>query len=286
VLLFVDDVFAPHVLADSRTTEVLHAATDRAAGRVRTSDLLHALISSGDLGVRAALALSLTDGAQLQDVLDGIDLYSPARAGGADFDGRRDRFTDEALEALDAFAAELAGQFPADPAVRAGVDLELLAACVVEHLDEQDRRYLPILDAERAAAALREQIRIAVKPLPSLVDRSTGRLRAEEFSSAAWAALELAAERAAELGYDRVLPPHCLLGLIGETEGLAERLIRLQLAPQVGLAKVAASIIDAFRRSDRSRAAALPLSRDAIDETTIDLLRRAQRAAAIRVRCR
>jgi ATP-dependent Clp protease ATP-binding subunit ClpC len=275
-VLFADGVFTPHALADPRATDVLHAATDRAVDEVRTGDLLHAIVSSGEMGIRSALTIALADGSQPQDVLNGIAIYRPADRARADFDGRRERFTEEALRALDAFAADLA----AHPAREVG--LELLAANVLEHLDEQDRKYLPILDARRAARALREQVRLAVEPPPSLIDEMTGRLRSEEFSEASWAALELAADRAAELGYDRILPPHCLLGLLAETEGVAEHLIRRQLSPTVGLVNVVRSVTDAFRLSDRRRDAAAPaLNRDTIGDALLDLLRRAQRTAVV-----
>lgn len=275
-LLFTDGVFAPHALADPRAINVLDAATDRVRDQVQTSDLLHAIIESGDAGVESAISPALAEGAGLQDVLNGIAAYNPG--GGTGIDGRRERFTTSALDALDKFAADLATYAER----QREVGLELLAACVLEHLDPQDRRYLlPILDADRAARALRTQVRTAVQPLPALLDETTGRLRSEEFSEASWAALELATERAADLGYDRILQPHCLLGLLGETEGAAEHLIRLQISPAVGLAKVSASVTDAFRISDRRRDATMALDREAIGEALLNLLQRAQRTAAV-----
>lgn len=282
-LIFEDDLFVPHVVDDPRAVAVLRAAADRAAEKVRTSDLLFAIINGGDVRARSVLSLAMRDGARLRDIVDGIELYSPARQGGSDFSGRREQFTGEALDALDAFDAELADGFAAAPELRRDVGLELLAACTLEHLDEDDRKYLPILDAARAARALREQIRIMCEPPAPLIDETTGRLRSDEFTEAGWAALQLAARRATELGYDQVLPPHCLLGLLGETEGLAEILLRRQLPPQIGLAKVTATLTDAFRRSDRpADTAPLPLTVEAIGDPLVELLRGAQRTAAVR----
>jgi ATP-dependent Clp protease ATP-binding subunit ClpC len=124
-------------------------------------------------------------------------------------------------------------------------------------------------------------VRVRWEELPELFDESSGRLRSEEFTADAWAALEQAAERAAELGYDRLLSPHCLLALLGETEGLAERLLRLQLPPQVGLVKATELISAAFRLSERGRESPPRLHRDESGETLHALLYSARRTAAL-----
>ncbi|MFI0480178.1 AAA family ATPase [Actinomadura sp. 9N215] len=289
-MLFTNGVFTPEEFADRRVTDVLYGATDRAASQVRPSDLLYATIKAGDGAVCSVLTRALVGGAYLQDVLDGIDAYNPGRSAGLDFDGKRERFAPEALEALDLFAAQLSEQGGDGGGGNSGgnggaagaarqVGLELLVACVLEHPDARDRRHLGILDAERAARTLRDQVRITLETPASLVEPS-GRVRSEEFTDGAWAVLERAGEHAARLGYDRVLPPHCLLALLGETEGPAERLIRLQVPPQTGLAKVAATVADAFRISDRPRSLApLPLQRDAMGNALTEMLGRARRSA-------
>ncbi|TDB91406.1 ATP-dependent Clp protease ATP-binding subunit [Actinomadura sp. KC216] len=274
--LFVNGIFAPQAVADPRTTDVLRAAVDRAAGPVRTGDLLHAAIASGDASLLTALGRALSDGAQVRHLLEGIEIYNPGRNGSEadEFGGGRDEFSAECLAALDAFAAEYA-KAPAEETA-----LELLVACVLEHLETRDRQNLVTLDAGAAVAALRAQVRAAGEPLPPLLDEESGRLRSEEFTQDAWSALEEAAEQAAVLGYDRVLPPHCLLALLCETEGLAERLVRLQVPPQVGPAKVAAAVADAFRLVDRPRTAdPLPLDRAGLGEPFLAVLERARRIA-------
>jgi len=278
-LLFANGVLDPEVLTDQRAIAVLYAATDRASSQVRPSDLLHAAIAHGDQGVRSVLGRALTEGAYLQDLLDSIEAYNPGGGPGEVFTGDRHSFTTDALRALEALGAE--PELAEGDGAAGSVGLELLVACVLEHLDAQDRRFLTILDAGRAAQALREQVRISVEPLPPLVDEASGRMRSEEFTEAAWAALEQAGEQAAELGYDRILPPHCLLALLAETEGAAEHLIRLQIPPHVGPAKVADLLADAFRIGQRRDPAALPPHRDVIGEPLADLLSRAQRSAVI-----
>ncbi|WP_242909724.1 AAA family ATPase [Actinomadura terrae] len=276
-----DGVLSPADLADPRVADVLYAATDRAGARVRPSDLLYAAIDSADQGMRSMLARALQDGAYVRDLLESIGAYNPGGSGRGAFGGRREDFSPEALAALDEFVQRL-GALPPEGDHGKRLGLELFVGCVLSHLDDDDRLYLTYLDAERAAAALFEQVRVETEPLPPLLDEASGRVRSEEFTEAAWAALEQSGEQAAELGYDRVLPPHLLLALLAETEGPAEHLMRLQVQPQIGLAKVASSLADAFRIAQRKRgAAALAPSREAFGLPLLDLLGRAQRSAAV-----
>ncbi|WP_149829140.1 AAA family ATPase [Streptomyces tailanensis] len=275
--MFSEGIFTPHALLDERSIDILSAATQRCSGTVRPSDILHAAIDSGDQGVLSVLSLTLAEGAQPRHLLETIAVYNPGSRDGQhfDFDGRRERFAAETLAALDRFAAE----FAEDRDRLRPVCLELLVACVLEQPDPGDRQFLRILDATAAARALRDQVRVSVEPPPPLLD-DTGRLRSEEFSADAWAVLEQAAERAGELGYDRLLPPHCFLALLGETEGLTERLVRLQIPPQLGLAKVAEMLSGAFRLSQHGKDAP-PLHRDGLGEPLLAMLAQAQRAAAV-----
>ncbi|MFD9326785.1 AAA family ATPase [Streptomyces sp. NPDC060065] len=275
--LFSEGIFTPHTLLDERAIDILSAATQRCSGTVRPSDILYAAIDSGDQGVLSVLALTLAEGAQPRHLLETIAVYNPGSQDGQDFDfdGRRERFTPETLTALDGFAAE----FAQDEDRLRPVCLELLIASVLDHPDPGDRQFLRILDTAAAARTLRDQVRVSTEPPPALLD-DTGRLRSEEFSAEAWAVLEQAAERAGELGYDRLLPPHCFLALLGETEGLTERLVRLQIPPQLGLAKVAEMLSGAFRLSQHGKDAP-PLHRDGLGEPLLALLRRAQRAAVV-----
>ncbi|MFF1416694.1 AAA family ATPase [Streptomyces sp. NPDC058280] len=275
--LFSEGIFTPHTLLDERAIDILSAATQRCSGTVRPSDILYTAIDSGDQGVLSVLALTLAEGAQPRHLLETIAVYNPGSQDGQyfDFDGRRERFTAETLAALDRFAAE----FAQDQDRLRPVCLELLIACVLDHPDPGDRQFLRILDTAAAARTLRDQVRVSTEPPPALLD-DTGRLRSEEFSADAWAVLEQAAGRAGELGYDRLLPPHCFLALLGETEGLTERLVRLQIPPQLGLAKVAEMLSGAFRLSQQGKDAP-PLHRDGLGEPLIALLQRAQRAAVV-----
>lgn len=276
-MLFEDEIFNPQSLNDERTIDILLSATERAADQVRPSDILYAAIAGGDRNILSILTVTLAEGARPPDLLDGIDLFNPARPSGPRFDGKRERFTTEARAALDEFDAGVT-KLAADLRRLREIGLELLIACVLSHLDEEERRFLGILDVDRAGRALFERVRISGEPLPPLLDDVSNRLRSEEFSADAWATLENAAERAAELGYDRLLPPHCFLALLGETEGLLEHLIRLQIPPHVGTAKVTEAVTAAFRRSDRTHDP-IPLHRDALGDALLGLLERARRAA-------
>ncbi|MDT0341988.1 AAA family ATPase [Streptomyces litchfieldiae] len=278
-LLFVDGIFTPQRLGDERTVNVLLAATRRCAGVLRPGDILYAAVDSGDRGVLSALALALEDGALPRHLLETIDVYNPGgREGQAfAFTGARSGFAAPTLAALDALAEELA----AGPERLRPVSLELLVAAVLAHPDPGDRQFLGILDFEAAISALRDRVRTAGEPPRALLDEATGRLRSEEFTADAWAVLEQAARRAGDLGYDRLRPPHCFLALLGEPEGLAERLVRLQMPPHLGLPKAAELLAAAFRLSDSGRSAP-PLHRDGLGEALLPLLRGAQRSAGAR----
>jgi len=318
-LLFTDGVLDPQACGDPRIHEILTAAAARAADRLRPGDVLHAVLAGADPAVLAALESALAEGAAPQHLMEAIDVYDPPGSAYG-FDGTPERIAPELLAAFADFDTEYAkfaqyaeSQPQPTPATQPQptpatqpqptpatqpqptpatqtqtqphlqeVTLELLLACVLEHPDEQDRRFLGgVLDLARAAEALRQRVRGRLKELPELYDESSGRLRSEEFTADAWAVLEQAAERAAELGYDRLLPPHCLLALLAETEGLAERLLRLQLPPQVGLVKATEIISAAFRISERGRGTPPRLHRDEAGEALYTLLNVSRRTAAL-----
>jgi ATP-dependent Clp protease ATP-binding subunit ClpA len=257
---------------DERAAKVVLAATDRATAPVRPSDFLHAAISVGDRQILTAITMALTDGAQPSHIQRIIEIHNPAGTASSDFDGRRERFSGDALRALDEFDAA----FGDDRDRLRGGCLELLMVSVLAHLDTK----LTILDTDIAIKVLRDHIALTVDAPAELFTGQSGRLRSEEFAESAWVVLEHACIHAAELGYERVLPPHCLLALLGETEGLAERLVRLQVSPELGPSKVTAAIANGIRLSERNRGA-LELRRDDLGEALVSMLRTAQRVARV-----
>ena len=173
----------------------------------------------------------------------------------------------ETLAALDAFDSE----FSDTGGSLNGLALELLVAHVLSNLDSQDQELLNLLHADQAAADLREFIERSSVPLPPLFDAGSSRLRSEEFTGPAWAIMERAATRAADTGYDLVLPPHCFLAMLEETEGVAEYLVRLQAQPDIGPGKVDEVVESAFKlsgKNDRNP----ELTRDGVAEVTKSLL--------------
>jgi ATP-dependent Clp protease ATP-binding subunit ClpA len=271
-VLFEAGILTTDAIGDVRAVNVLLAATD-SAPTVRPGDILHAAIASGDEKIRRALSTGLVNGAQLSHVQQIIEVYRPPGAA-PDFDGRRESFSPEALAALDEFDDALTR----DRERLNGAGLELLLAIALSHLDKDDRKNLTILDPEAAGAALWELIRSATESLTPVFDGESGNLRKEEFTESAWAVLEHAGVHAAELGYDRILPPHALLALLGETEGLTEQLLRRQTRPDMGPPKIAAVIADGFRLADRTGTPVEP-NRDRVGEAFVAVLRRAQRVA-------
>src|SRR5688500_8596457 len=185
-MLFESGSLDPERLRNERTRKVLWGAIDRAQDQLRASDLLAAAIASADPKILAILAQALPPGSSPSELLETIDVYSPARTTPADFDGARARISAQALAALDEFDAALIN----GPVGTDRVALELLTSCVLAHLEEPDREYLSAFNAEQAVAQLRERIKTVAEPPVPLFDADSGRLRSEVFTDAAWAALE------------------------------------------------------------------------------------------------
>jgi ATP-dependent Clp protease ATP-binding subunit ClpA len=264
---------------EARTADVLDVAVGRFGGLLRGSDVLYAAVGRCLKGLepelRLALELAIAEGARLEDVRDVIDVCH--RAGGDrsyEFDGKPERFSAELLAALTEFA-ELLGQVPHE------VTLETLLACVLDHPDELDREFLNVLNFRKAADSLRRLIRLHSESLPDLWDEASGRLRCEEFTEDAWAVLERAAQRAADLGYDTVLIPHVFLALLAESEGLTERVVRRQLPPQIGVVRATQIVAGAFRLAGRGLEDVPRLHRGEIGAAVQERLRAAQAEALI-----
>ncbi|NUO83233.1 ATP-dependent Clp protease ATP-binding subunit [candidate division KSB1 bacterium] len=275
-MFFQNNIFTPEQIGEPRSKAILLAATDRAAGKVRPSDLLAAAIDSQDAKILATLAQALEPGSTPQDLKEIIEVYNPARTTPTDFDGRQERFAAETLSALNQFEEELKTGKEGIQTVA----LELLLSCVLAHPDAEDREYLSLLNAERGVELFRQQITLALESLDPLFDSASGKLRAEEFSESALAVLENAAIQAKELGYDQVLAPHCFLALLGETEGVAEQIVRLQAALEAGPAKVIEVVNQAFRLGER-KAKPPELNKNGIGQPAIDLFKAAQKAARL-----
>lgn len=275
-MLFQNGIFSPQRLNDERATAVLEAATGRATEMVKPSDFLAATIAGGDPRILITLSQALEPGVTPQNLLEVIEVYNPARTTPSEFDGRRERFTPEAQEALDQFSANLeeAGEQSRNMA------LELLLNAVLSHLDQEDQAFLTRLDASRAATLFKEQVSLSAGLSVPLFDIATGRLRSEEFTDGAWAALENAALHATALGYDRILPPHAFLALLGETEGIAEHLVRLQAPFEIGPGRVMEMVADSLRLSDR-KGPSLELTRNDLGESMVAILRATQKTACL-----
>jgi ATP-dependent Clp protease ATP-binding subunit ClpA len=275
-MLFEAGFLAIRNLDDPRAVAMLRTAGARASGQVQPSDLLAAAIAAGDARMLATLSQALEPGATPQNVLEVIDVYNPPRTTpSVHFDGSRVQFSTAALVALDQFDATLGNNGPQKTTA-----LELLLSYVLANLDSTDCSYLSLLDTDRAAVLFREQAARAVAPLPPLFDDTSGRLRSDEFSEAAWAVMEHAAVRAGYMGYERILPPHCFLALLAETEGITEQLVRLQAQPELSPGKVADVVVEALRLAER-KLEQIELTYDGIGETTVSLLNNAQRTAQL-----
>jgi ATP-dependent Clp protease ATP-binding subunit ClpA len=250
-------------ITDKRTIAVLSMAIDRATEKIRPSDILASVVSQ-----------VMAPGSFANDLIDLINVYNKVRQGtNTEFNGQRTWFSKEALDALDHFDAELNTLEP-----ESAVVLELLLVHVLLNMDPKPMNLGVIFNAGNAAELFRKKIDLSHKLLVPLFDSATNRLRSDEFSESAWATLEYASDRASSMGYDQILPPHCFLALLSETEGITEHLVRLQTSPEIGPGKVADLIVEAFRISDK-RKNSISLTIEFFSEATQELLKAAQRKA-------
>jgi len=277
-MLFEKEMFNPECVEDKRTIAVLGAAVERASPKVRPSDLLAAAIETGDAKVLAMLEQALVQGSTPGNVLEIINIFNePGLTHGNEFYGSRDCFSTEALDALDQFSNDLTSCAQCSHEVI----LYLLLSCVLSHMDEEEmKNLLKILDAKKGAEIFRKMFEISNMPLTPLFDSTSNRLRSDEFSESAWSIIESAGVRASDLGYDLIMPPHCFLALLSETEGVTERLVRLQAPPDYNPGKVANMVEERFQKGD-SKQDTIKLTRDCFDDTMVELLRTAQKTARI-----
>src|SRR5690242_16579435 len=106
-LLFTDGVLDPGACGDRRTHDVLRAASERAADRLRPGDVLFAALAGRDPAVLPALEAALAEGAAPQHLMEAIDVYDPPGTAYG-FDGSPGRIAPELMAAFADFAAEYA----------------------------------------------------------------------------------------------------------------------------------------------------------------------------------
>src|SRR5690348_15623794 len=104
-MLFENGILKLDSIQDKRAVAVLERAIDRAAGKIRPSDLLCAAIAQADAAVLSSLSQALEPGATPLDLMEVIQAYNPARTSASEFDGSREFFSAEALQALNDFDA-------------------------------------------------------------------------------------------------------------------------------------------------------------------------------------
>src|ERR1035438_5641815 len=102
-MLFENGVLGLNKIGDQRAAAVLERAVDRASGKVRPSDILCAAIAQGDAAILSSISQALDPGATPQDLIEVIEAYNPVRTDASGFDGTRDWFSADTIEALDDF---------------------------------------------------------------------------------------------------------------------------------------------------------------------------------------
>lgn len=255
---------------DARAYEALQLATDLTGRDISCAALLIGALKNAEGGIDDFTRPAFPQGVSREVICQTLEHLISGASGGA-FDGRRERFSAAALAALDRFEAD---------AQRYGrYGLELLVTCAFENLNDTERQLLWEMRPDRVASALRTQLDSLVSELPPLFDDSE-RLVSEEFSGEAIHVLERAATCAAEAGFDSILPPHILLALLEESEGVAEQVVRLQTPPGLGFVRVGEILGKSFTRGP-SREEPIGIERGGFAPATTPLLIAAQRRAKV-----
>lgn len=275
-MLFENDLFSPQALCDPRAVAMLRAAVDHACLPVQPLDVLAAAVNCVDAGQTALFVRALQRDCTVRDLVELLGMLRPRRApSDRRFDGRRSCFDVSSLALLDSFEHALANAPGHESAA------EMLLQATLERLNPGDVEDLGrVLSVERCLKLLDDRTRDASELLEPLFESSSGRLRSEIFSAAAWAVLERSSARAAALGYDRLLAPHLLLGLLDESEGVTEWAIRLQSPPDAGPARAGQVVADSLRLGE-PRPEAPELVHAGIGDSGRELLQRARLDASV-----
>ena len=165
-MIFQQGLFAPEFIQDRGVRDILCTALAQAGQPVDLADLLGAAIQQGDPGVLSTFGQVLRPGVGLEKILHVIQSSRPPPSVPAQRPSR-ESFSALALEALEEFEAVLRGSGGVlDP-----VTLPLLLFCVLARVDDRNRRRLPDVDVQRAAAHFRGQVAQAMGPSPSAQPR-------------------------------------------------------------------------------------------------------------------
>ncbi|MBK8099461.1 MAG: ATP-dependent Clp protease ATP-binding subunit [Planctomycetes bacterium] len=247
----------------------LHAAAERAPGRMRVGDILDGAFVAGGTTMLAVIQCGLPPRTTLANLRDLVGAVAPARHGqDPRFDGTRAAFTPGALAAVDS----LAGNPELAAATAERWTLELLTATALGHLDPRDAQALVRVgvDLTKVMDCLRATIARLQAPPRALFD-DQGRLRAGELTARAFTVLREAAREADRMGADRVLPQHLFLALLADVEGVLEPAIRVLAAPGSGPARVRELIVTAFTVGPM-RAAEIGVDREGMANAVVQIL--------------
>ncbi|GHO65068.1 chaperone protein ClpB [Ktedonobacter sp. SOSP1-52] len=270
-MFFDNGIFNLDFVQDQLTKRVLQQGMQRATTVVRPSDILIAAIESQDPRITAILSQALEQGCTVSDIKPIIEVYNRSVAISPSRPRNREGFSSDTLKALDQFATEILE----NPHLAQDFSIEVLFACLLAHLESEDREYLTLLNAERGTDFCRRQIQLGSSNQLPLFDPITKQLSEQVFSTQAWNVIKSAITFASHLGSNRLQPAHCFLGLLDEREGITQRLVRLQLRPEMTLASISQRIVDTLRISGH-RSSRIDLTWESMDESTVSLFETAR----------
>lgn len=274
-MMFENEILSLESIQDLLTKTVLQRASQRAQTVVRPSDILAAAIDCEDPRVIGTLTQALDRGCTHADLKEIIEVYNSSQTGiHRSHLLRREDFSSHTLEALDQFNNEIQTnqQYLQDHMV------ELLLACILAHLDDEDKEYLTLLHIERGITLFRNQLQQADSNPSLRFNTDTRQLRPDEFSKNCWNIIQSAGMYTQKLGYNRILPEHCFLALLDDAEGIAQHLVRLQLQPSVSVEQASQCII-AILRISKPQNNEITLTKDYFDASTLHIFEAAAKIA-------
>lgn len=228
-MFFVHDVFTAQSLADTSTMSVLQYALDFAEQQVCTADVLRALLQSREQRFLTLFTHSLEPETSLDDVLQILDIYHPARHVRKTTPRQRQDFSTSMLAMLEEFE----DHWQQRTAAMQATPLLLLALCIFNHLDTLDYEYLTIVQVPQCLVLLCEQLQ-----LPRRTDNeasSPDLFVKSHYSRQGWECLQAATLYASRSSSALLMPEHCFLALLDEKDGVIRRLLRSQLPPETTL---------------------------------------------------
>ncbi len=153
-MLFTDGAFTPERIRNPQVRSALCAIAECGPPIIGSCDLLGGVVRYQDAPTMATLTKAIQPGFSLEHLRSALPNDSSGAVRVPVRSRSRSSFTTQALASLDQFEAAL----QLFEGVLDGMEMLVLAHCVLVQMDEHDRQTLAPLDTERAAALFLEQV--------------------------------------------------------------------------------------------------------------------------------